>query len=244
VASGGIDMDFSMKFYPIGVGYHIGRSEVVLRWTENFNLDSSKIIGYRVYRGTSPEDMTLYRSLGNVDSFHDIYIDNSETYYYQITTLSVFGESPPCEIMEVKDDVDFQPSFPKQNDADGNGECKGGDCQLKRDRGVGETFYHDGKNARSRLTTLVGTGILSLHPRLRSASPGHGVTVYWLKYRDICPARRRPTQTHFIAGPLAFRHSSQASFDVIEQFVHSHGLFNRPGFNRYLTFTSAFLIDL
>ena len=44
--------------------------------------------------------------------------------------------------------------------------------------------------------------IPSSHPRLRSASPGHGGTAFRLKYQDRDRMRRRVTQPPHIAGPL------------------------------------------
>ncbi|MGA1873786.1 MAG: S8 family serine peptidase [Thermoplasmatota archaeon] len=184
VASGGIDMEFSMKFHPFGLDYEIGRSEIVLNWMENFNLDSSSIIGYNIYRGTSPEDLVLHRSLGNVDSFLDVGIENKETYYYHITTVSIFGESLPSEIIAVRDDVD-PVLLQQRTDLDGyTGDPLSFSISAKDDVLIESVFlevYKDGDLMEKQLMQWgeTFTGELMIPPEM------NGSLRYYLNITDI-----------------------------------------------------------
>jgi hypothetical protein len=70
-----------------------GDGEITISWDPPPSDGGSEIMDYRIYRGTSPGDMTLLTELDN-DTFTYIDTDlvNGETYYYQISAVNAAGE--------------------------------------------------------------------------------------------------------------------------------------------------------
>ncbi|MEM0449177.1 MAG: fibronectin type III domain-containing protein [Methanomassiliicoccales archaeon] len=68
-------------------------SKVELSWSAPLFDNGFSIEGYVVYRGTSPDELIPYASLGNVLQFTDSSVINGVEYHYRITARNAKGES-------------------------------------------------------------------------------------------------------------------------------------------------------
>ena len=69
-----------------------GNGSVALAWSAPTSNGGSAITGYKVYRGTSSGNESLYATLGVVTSWTDTSASNGTTYYYQVTAVNSVGE--------------------------------------------------------------------------------------------------------------------------------------------------------
>lgn len=69
-----------------------GNAAVNLSWTTPDN-NGSPITGYKVYRGSTSGGEALIATLGVQNAYRDFPVNNSATYYYQVTALNAKGES-------------------------------------------------------------------------------------------------------------------------------------------------------
>jgi len=68
-----------------------GDRYVVLTWEAPADDGGSPIIGYKIYRGTSPGNETLLIIVGNVLTYNDTGLMNGQTYYYRVSALNGVG---------------------------------------------------------------------------------------------------------------------------------------------------------
>jgi peptidoglycan/xylan/chitin deacetylase (PgdA/CDA1 family) len=67
---------------------------VSLAWSAPDN-DGSAITGYRVYKGASSGNETLYQTLGgNATGYNDTGVVNGQMYFYQVSAVNAIGEGP------------------------------------------------------------------------------------------------------------------------------------------------------
>jgi len=68
-------------------------SQINLNWDRNcsYNCDFTN---YKIYRSTSSGTETLLTTVGNVLSYNDTQVTNGVTYFYKVTSVSQWGESP------------------------------------------------------------------------------------------------------------------------------------------------------
>src|SRR2546422_1482833 len=71
-----------------------GNAQVSLSWSIPSNIGNSDITGYKIYRSTGSGTETFLATTGNVLSYTDGSVTNSQTYYYKVTALNSAGESP------------------------------------------------------------------------------------------------------------------------------------------------------
>ena len=69
-----------------------GDGYVVLTWEAPADDGGSPIVGYKIYRGTSPGDEVLLTTVGNVLTYNDTGVTNGQRYYYRVSALNVVGE--------------------------------------------------------------------------------------------------------------------------------------------------------
>ncbi len=70
-----------------------GNSQVVLTWSAPASDGGASIIGYNVYRSTSPGTETLLISLGDLLTYTNTGLTNGVTYYYRVSAVNSEGES-------------------------------------------------------------------------------------------------------------------------------------------------------
>ena len=68
-----------------------GDAEVALAWTAPAD-GGAAITGYRVFRGTSPGEVSLLTDLGDVLTYIDTDCTNGVTYYYRVSAVNAIGE--------------------------------------------------------------------------------------------------------------------------------------------------------
>ena len=63
-----------------------------------WDASSGTVTGYNVYYGTSPDDQSNYRDVGNTTQYDLNHLPLSEgvTYYLSISAYNAAGESLPC----------------------------------------------------------------------------------------------------------------------------------------------------
>lgn len=68
-----------------------GIGELYLTWSAPASDGGSEILGYTIWRGTSPESLVLVATVGVVTSFNDDGLGNLETYYYVVKAFNAAG---------------------------------------------------------------------------------------------------------------------------------------------------------
>ncbi|MCK5037702.1 MAG: fibronectin type III domain-containing protein [Thermoplasmata archaeon] len=71
-----------------------GYEEVALEWDLPSSDGGSSIIGYKIYRGESLGEETLWRTVGNWTYYTDTNLTNDKEYYYRVSAINKAGESP------------------------------------------------------------------------------------------------------------------------------------------------------
>jgi fibronectin type 3 domain-containing protein len=69
-----------------------GNGSIKLQWTGPEYSNASAISEYRIYRGPSPQNITLLVTLGNVLTYTDPGLVNGNTYHYSIRAMNSAGE--------------------------------------------------------------------------------------------------------------------------------------------------------
>jgi len=83
---------------PLELTAAVGDGIVTIGWGRPLNTGGSTLTGYRIYRGTDPENMTMMDEVLNTRlSFQDHTVENGLTYHYHITSVNGVGESSPSE---------------------------------------------------------------------------------------------------------------------------------------------------
>jgi hypothetical protein len=75
---------------------------VLVMWSTPKSQGTSPITGYKLYRGSSATNLTLYKSFGNINRFADEGLTPDSTYYYQVTAINAVGESPRSNTASAK----------------------------------------------------------------------------------------------------------------------------------------------
>ncbi len=74
--------------------------EVELEWRAPLETGDRPLDGFRILRGTDPEDLTV---ITTVDAFVDTHVDpgltNGVTYYYAVTAYNDLGDSPRSQVL-------------------------------------------------------------------------------------------------------------------------------------------------
>lgn len=78
---------------PVLISATAGNAAVDLVWTTPFD-GGSAITGYNVYRSLVSGSETLLTMLGVTNAYHDSGLTNDVTYYYKVSAVNAFGESP------------------------------------------------------------------------------------------------------------------------------------------------------
>ncbi|MDP6156945.1 MAG: fibronectin type III domain-containing protein [Candidatus Thermoplasmatota archaeon] len=84
---------------PQNLEANTGNGFVELSWKAPEDDGGSVLMGYKIYRGTSPDNETYLDSeIGFTISHNDTTVTNGETYYYYVTALNPLGESESSNI--------------------------------------------------------------------------------------------------------------------------------------------------
>lgn len=68
--------------------------KVILTWAAPSSTGGSAISGYKIYRGTSAGAETLVTTVGDVLTWTDSALTNGQSYYYTVSAINSYGESP------------------------------------------------------------------------------------------------------------------------------------------------------
>ena len=77
---------------PTGLVATAGNGYVDLSWTVPFN-ESYRLVGQRIFRGTTPGNMARLADIGLNGVYVDTDVTNGVTYYYEVATVNSAGES-------------------------------------------------------------------------------------------------------------------------------------------------------
>jgi len=88
----------SVPSAPLNLELEAGNGTVSLSWDAPTSTGGSPITGYKVYRGTSENNLTLLATIGAVTAYEDDEVVNDQTYYYKVSAINVVGEGPLSEV--------------------------------------------------------------------------------------------------------------------------------------------------
>lgn len=77
-----------------------GNAKIELSWGPPRTDAGAPVLGYHVYRGTSPTGLTRIAELVPVLSYLDEGVSNSITYYYRVSSLNSAGESSLSRVIQ------------------------------------------------------------------------------------------------------------------------------------------------
>jgi fibronectin type 3 domain-containing protein len=103
---------------PTGLKTKPGNSFVYLSWAEPDKDEELTITGYRIYRGTEEEDITLAAKIDNMLFYNDTKVTNGVTYYYRVSAFYNTGEG---ELSDPVIATPYAPGSKPQIDTDGDG---------------------------------------------------------------------------------------------------------------------------
>ena len=83
---------------PTGLSATSGDAKVTLSWTAPSWNGGASISDYKVYRGPSSSSKTYLANTGSGGTltFSDVNLINGQTYYYQVSAVTSYGEGPRC----------------------------------------------------------------------------------------------------------------------------------------------------
>jgi fibronectin type 3 domain-containing protein len=84
----------SVPTAPLDLVAEAGNATVTLTWEAPENDGGWPITGYKVYRGTSADSLSLLVALGNVTTYVDEDVINGQMYYYRVSAVNGMGEGP------------------------------------------------------------------------------------------------------------------------------------------------------
>ncbi len=77
-----------------------GDREIYLEWNPPYSDGGSDILGYRIYRGTNQDELTLHDTVNSqTTTYTDTGLTNGVTYFYQISSFVHDGEGALSEII-------------------------------------------------------------------------------------------------------------------------------------------------
>jgi fibronectin type 3 domain-containing protein len=84
-----------------------GDGYIKLSWESPEENGSSEIIEYKIYKGTSADDMVLYTTVdSSITTFYDYDVEDDETYFYYIIAVNEDGESDPDSVIKITPEND------------------------------------------------------------------------------------------------------------------------------------------
>ena len=85
---------------PRNLDLDAGNATVSLSWDEPTSTGGSPVTGYKIYRGTSADSLTLLTTVGLVTTYTDDTVVNGQAYYYKVSAVNALGEGPATDIEE------------------------------------------------------------------------------------------------------------------------------------------------
>ncbi|HME53343.1 MAG TPA: fibronectin type III domain-containing protein [Candidatus Lokiarchaeia archaeon] len=85
---------FPLPSTPQNLNVSTGVGRVMLAWQVPVGNGGSPIVGYKIYRGTSPGNEVLWATIGNITRFTDTNVLGGQTYYYTVSTFNSANEGP------------------------------------------------------------------------------------------------------------------------------------------------------
>ena len=95
-----------------------GNGYVQLTWAPPLTDGGSDILGYRLYRGATPNDLALLAKPGNILQFNDTGLSNGVTYHYAVSAINAAGQGPRSNTISATPAV--VPSAPRNLEASGD----------------------------------------------------------------------------------------------------------------------------
>ncbi len=89
-----------LPYPPTNLTVEIRNGELALNWTTSVDHGGSEIIGHKVYRGNTSDNMVVVQTVEGAASSHHLDTDliNGQIYYYRISAFNSVGESIATDI--------------------------------------------------------------------------------------------------------------------------------------------------
>jgi fibronectin type 3 domain-containing protein len=89
---------FGVATAPLNLSAKLAEGAIDLSWQPPMSDGGHPLRGYKVFRGTDPEDLTMIAELSTVLSYTDDDVDLGITYHYSVVVYNQAGDSPPVTI--------------------------------------------------------------------------------------------------------------------------------------------------
>jgi fibronectin type 3 domain-containing protein len=141
---------------PLSLQVSASDRQAVLTWTAPVSDGGSRIIGYRVYRGTVSGGETLLIDIGNILTHTDTGLTNGRRYYYRVSAINAIGEGPSsAEANAIPATTPSEPS--NLQGIEGNGQVALSWAPPASDGGSPVTNYKIYRGTTSGGETLIAT---------------------------------------------------------------------------------------
>jgi hypothetical protein len=77
---------------PQNLTLQVGDGYISLAWQAPASDGGSPVTNYKVYRGTSPDSITLLTTIGDIHQYNDSSVESGNTYYYRVSAFNSMGE--------------------------------------------------------------------------------------------------------------------------------------------------------
>src|SRR5271157_6592075 len=92
---------------PLNLQASSERGQVTLTWQSPLSNGRSPITNYTIYRGTSMGNEAFYIAVGNLTSYTDTSVLNTQTYYYKVSAVNDAGEGAMSNEVSSRSVEDF-----------------------------------------------------------------------------------------------------------------------------------------
>jgi hypothetical protein len=113
-----LDFSITVPSVPPNLQATVAYGSIYLSWDAPASNGGSAITNYTIYRGTTSESITWYKTLGNVLSYLDMDALAGSLIYYQVSAINEIGEGNKSSMVNTSSSISY-PEMPQNLQATG-----------------------------------------------------------------------------------------------------------------------------